>query len=286
MRTPTTRVVPTSDEASDVTPTDAILHPEPARRGSTSGPRARLPVTRVRNTVRRYGLLPFSDPSVPSLVSLVAGMAVAGSWWGHPAGHQIYAVGEALENDRDIRSVKLWRGKVTLVHRRLWPALVRIGEARAPWQLDGIGPAGLRLLAQVERDGTVRSDQEPVRFPDGSRGVRAALHDLDRRLLILGSSVHTITGTHALEAQSWVFWKAATGIDRFSGTVEAAERVIEAAAAPLTPGIEVRALFPWGRPLVRASPDKRNSLDGTRPGRPSASVTSNGRPTEGPPVRT
>jgi hypothetical protein len=65
---------------------------------------------------------------VPSLAERVAGGPIRGSWWGHPAGHEIYRVLNEVRASADVVALRLVDGKVTLVHRRLWPALVRLAD--------------------------------------------------------------------------------------------------------------------------------------------------------------
>ena len=207
----------------------------------------RLPLVRVNKGLRRVGLLPFTDKDVPSLVSIVARVRVTGSWWGHPAGQLIYQVGEALDSDPDVLLVRLWRGKLTLVHRRLWPALARIGTARSAWQMAGLSDVATLLLARINREGRVRSDCLPPDFPPGSQGLRPALRSLDQRLLILTRSVHTSTGAHALEAESWAAWKARTRTTTFSGSEAAAKHALEEAVRRLSPGVDSLRTLPWGR---------------------------------------
>ncbi len=209
-----------------------------------SGP----PISRVRKDLQQHGLLPFTDWEAPSLVSMVAGGPVSGSWWGDPAGQLIYEVGEALYSDPDVLVVRLWLGKLTLVHRCLWPPLLRIGKARAAWQIDGLSEVASQLLARVEREKIVRSDHLPVDFPWGTQGFRTGLRSLDRRLLVLTRSVHTRTGAHALEAESWKAWGARTRSPPFPKSVASAQLVIEHAARRLTPGVEPHLSLPWGRP--------------------------------------
>jgi hypothetical protein len=72
---------------------------------------------------------------VPSLAELVAGEPIRGSWWGHPAGHAIFdAINEVADSGEVVR-LRLVNGKITLVHRRVWPALVRIAGRLRPEQL-------------------------------------------------------------------------------------------------------------------------------------------------------
>ena len=68
---------------------------------------------------------------LPNLAEWIAGEPIRGSWWTHPASHEIFA---AIQQVRDSRSVVVTRvvnGKITLIHRRVWPALVRVA-ARLP----------------------------------------------------------------------------------------------------------------------------------------------------------
>jgi hypothetical protein len=65
---------------------------------------------------------------VPSLAELVAGGPIRGSWWGHPSGHEIYRVLNEVRASPDVVATRLIEGKVTLIHRRLWPALVRVAD--------------------------------------------------------------------------------------------------------------------------------------------------------------
>src|SRR6478736_240953 len=60
---------------------------------------------------------------VPNVTEYVAGEPIRGSWWGHPAGHEIFAVLTHLMSSPDVVATRLINGKITLVHRRLWPAL-------------------------------------------------------------------------------------------------------------------------------------------------------------------
>lgn len=63
---------------------------------------------------------------VPSLAETIAGGPIRGSWWGHPKGHEIFHVAEAMCESPEVLVCKLVEGKVTYIHRRLWPALVKL----------------------------------------------------------------------------------------------------------------------------------------------------------------
>lgn len=65
---------------------------------------------------------------VPKMSEAIAGEPIRGSWWGHPRGKEIYDVLGYLEGSPDVLFCRAVRGKITLVHRRLWPALVRAAD--------------------------------------------------------------------------------------------------------------------------------------------------------------
>src|SRR5215510_2708650 len=88
---------------------------------------------RVAQALNRYGLLLETDPKLPSVTAIVAGAPIAGSWWGHPKGHEIFRVSQRLADQPDVAGAKLVSGKATWIAKRLWPALVSIGSAREAW---------------------------------------------------------------------------------------------------------------------------------------------------------
>jgi hypothetical protein len=82
--------------------------------------------------VKRHGIvLQAARGPVPSLAEAIVGGPIRGSWWAHAKGNEIYAVAEAISNSADVLVCKLVDGKITYVHRRLWPALVKLA-ARFP----------------------------------------------------------------------------------------------------------------------------------------------------------
>jgi hypothetical protein len=68
----------------------------------------------------------------PSLAERVAGEPIRGSWWGHRSGHEIYRVINLVRASPDVVATRLINGKVTLIHRRLWPALARVADRFPP----------------------------------------------------------------------------------------------------------------------------------------------------------
>jgi hypothetical protein len=65
---------------------------------------------------------------VDNVAEFIAGEPIRGSWWGHPAGKEIYAVLSELEDHRDLVSTRLINKKVTVLHARVWPSVVRVSD--------------------------------------------------------------------------------------------------------------------------------------------------------------
>ena len=86
--------------------------------------------------VKRHGIvLQAARGPVPSLAEAIAGGPIRGSWWGHPKGRIIFQATQAVSESPEILSCKLIDGKVTYVHRRLWPALVKLAPRFRKTQL-------------------------------------------------------------------------------------------------------------------------------------------------------
>lgn len=154
----------------------------------------------------KYGLLLESDPRLPSVVSLVAGGPLRGSWWGHPLGTVIFHVSNRLAHRPSVLTVKLVSGKVTFVHRRFWPHLFAIGTSNEPWQTNGLPAEGQRLLGFVRKMGVVRTDNPVVEALVRPNKSSAMALELERRLLVVGLQVHTQSGSHAKSLETWKRW--------------------------------------------------------------------------------
>lgn len=199
-------------------------------------------VAAVLRELERRGLLLDTDPKLPSLVALVAGGPVRGSWWGHPLGHTIFATGEALFLHRDVLLVKLVSGKATWVHRRLWPALLAVARSREPWQTEGLSEPARALLTLVERDGE-------------ARGAGPVALELETRLLARGEQAHTASGRHAKILESWERWAARVRPAVATISPEQGRRELEGILEGLNASHDGRGRLPWQRPARRrASP--------------------------------
>ena len=79
--------------------------------------------------VERHGIvLESARGPVSSLAEAIAGESISGSWWPHPRSHAIFEAINAARGSADVLVCRLVGGKVTFVHRRLWPALARLED--------------------------------------------------------------------------------------------------------------------------------------------------------------
>jgi hypothetical protein len=86
-----------------------------------------LRVADVMSLLAEQGiLLESARGPIPNVAELVAGEPIQGSWWSHPKSHTIFAVINDLADSPDVVRMRLLNRRITLVHRRLWPALARV----------------------------------------------------------------------------------------------------------------------------------------------------------------
>ena len=166
---------------------------------------------------------------MPNVVTLITGESLHTSWWSHPQSHRIFATLSELADDTDVLFAKVIHGKETLVHRRLWPALLAAASAREAWQVHGLSVAERRLLDAVD------ASDEPIR--GGGPPGKA----LERRLLVRAEEVHTASGRHESALESWSSWQRRTRTEP-AASAHTGKRAIEAAARAL--GVSLSAL-PW-----------------------------------------
>jgi len=121
--------------------------------------------------VKRHGaVLESAKGIIPSLAQAIAGEPIRGSWWGHPKGNLIYMLLNDVGDSPDIVRCRLLDGKITLVHRRLWPALVRMADAFDAARLSAV---------REEHTSTGAHRMTTVQFPDW---VSADVHAAARRI--------------------------------------------------------------------------------------------------------
>jgi hypothetical protein len=183
------------------------------------------------------GLLFLSDPKRTNAIQILTGAFPRGSWWSHPAANQIYQTLHAVEQHPDLLSAKLLSGKVTFVHRRLWPALLAVVTAREPWQMANLSPGAVQWLATLDESPT----QSEVAQPS-----RTVIKEIEARLLARSESVHTPQGRHETRLEPWVLWATRAGCPVPPGLSSAEGKVaLQSAAARL--GSPAPPL-PWSDP--------------------------------------
>ena len=108
--------------------------------------------------VERHGVvLQAGRGPVPSLAEAITGEPIPGSWWGHAKGRVIFRAARAVCESSEVLVCKLIDGKVTYVHRRVWPALVKLAPRFAKERLAKIWDEHTKSGAHVSRQ---------VPFPD------------------------------------------------------------------------------------------------------------------------
>lgn len=190
--------------------------------------------------VAELGVLFLSDPKRKSAIEILTGEPPRGSWWSHPAANQIYSLIEGIERHDDVLFAKLLSGKVTLIHRALWPALLAVVTAREPWQIADLSPGAQQWLAAAD------AVPPPDPLPTPSRTVSK---ELEARLLARAESVHTSAGRHETRLEPWLAWAARAGCPlpppgQPAQEVAAGKAALAAAAARLGPP---PAELPWAR---------------------------------------
>jgi hypothetical protein len=64
----------------------------------------------------------------PNLTEAIAGESIRGSWWGHKKGRAIFRATRTVRDCDQVLVCRLVGGKISYVHRRLWPAIVRLAN--------------------------------------------------------------------------------------------------------------------------------------------------------------
>jgi hypothetical protein len=147
------------------------------------------------------GVLMVSDRHLPSVVGMVGGPALRGSWWGHERGREIFSRLKTLETNPDALTTRLISGKVTYIHRKLWPDFLSIAISREGWQMEGLSQGGRRLLATVEARGELRMDSYQAKI--ASPRLREEAREIERRLLVYTEEIHTERGAHTKILMTW-----------------------------------------------------------------------------------
>jgi len=178
--------------------------------------------------VRQHGIVLVSAKGpAPRLTEAIVGEAIAGSWWAHEKSRHIYATLQAIIESKQVLVCRLVDGKVTLVHRRLWPALVRLADRFAPEQLaqvhDEHTPTGRHVSREVPYPAWVpphimargKATKESRHWPRSARGcrrrerrpgARAKVEALQRQVREIHLQAHLEEAEVISEAQAMQYW--------------------------------------------------------------------------------
>ncbi len=198
---------------------------------------------RALAALRSYQILLVSDAKLPCITRIVAGKPIQGSWWAHPRGHEINYVAQRMASHRDVLVTKLISGKVTYVHRKLWPAIDALGSARHEWQMIGLSSGARNLLTLIDRAGRIRTDR--INLKKRSR-VGDAARELENRLLVHGQEIHTEKGAHAKVLETWRYWKRRSSLAGKKMSAEDAMYRLEGVVENLDRRYDAKSYLPWG----------------------------------------
>ena len=109
--------------------------------------------------VERHGIVCESvrRGEIPSLADAIAGEAIRGNWWSHPRSQSIFTLTRAVRDAPQVLVCRLVDARISFVHERLWPALVRIADR---WPRERLA----RITELHRADGKHVIEQLP--FPD------------------------------------------------------------------------------------------------------------------------
>jgi hypothetical protein len=89
--------------------------------------------------VRRTGVvLESARGEEPTLAARIVGGPIRGSWWSHARGHEIFELTQEVRASKAVLVCSLAGGRITYVHRRLWPYFVRVAHRLPTSALDRI----------------------------------------------------------------------------------------------------------------------------------------------------
>jgi|SRR5215469_5868009 len=87
----------------------------------------------------------------PNLAEAVAGEPIRGNWWGHKKSKEIFRATRTARDSDQVLVCRLAGGKITYVHRRLWPAIVRLANFLEGKSISALGEEHSRSGAHVIR---------------------------------------------------------------------------------------------------------------------------------------
>ncbi len=124
---------------------------------------------------------------------------------------------------------------------------------------------GRSLLAEVTKEGSLRTDELSKRRTIGSKVLQDAARDLERRLLVHGDEVHTESGAHAKILESWDRWSRKMKLEKSRISAEEAKHKFDEILRSLNSQFRADGQLRWNMPgHRRQSPGGRRQSTGRR----------------------
>lgn len=141
---------------------------------SARSPGTRVTRQRALRFIRQHGVVLESAKGLePNFAEFVAGERISGGWWGHPRGHTIYELSQQVHDSKAVLTCTLAKGRITYIHRRLWPAFVRLATRFPPHSLDKVREVHL-ANGRHKRDDLKFPDWVPADFMNASATISHA----------------------------------------------------------------------------------------------------------------
>ncbi len=195
---------------------------------------------RAMNILEEAGLLLIRGLGFPDVCGLVTQHRIKSSWWGDPAGPEIFSVCEMISDHPDITTAKLISGNVTFVHRDLWQKLAAVGRGRDEWKMKKLSTEATRLLKLLDKEGTLLTNKIGPPFLKKPGDIA---RELELKLLIHSDQIHTGAGTHAKVLETWDHWGKRVGLRSKSLESWRAQAFFEKRVKEITKSDFVR--LPW-----------------------------------------
>jgi hypothetical protein len=160
----------------------------------------RKELRKIKKELNKRGWLLEADSKLPSIVTLVVGKPVKGSWWGHAKGNLIYNTCGLLDDENDVLCLKLINGKRTYVHRRYWNLISNLVQSNRTYLEKSLSSESRKILKTVEKNGSLRSDRSGAKTYSL---IKPFVKELEKSLLCCSQSIHTESGFHITELVSW-----------------------------------------------------------------------------------
>ena len=117
-----------------------------------------MTLRQVMDFIRYHGVvLEAAKGAEPCLAQKIAGESIKGSWWTHEKGQEIYKLTRKVRGSNAVLICTLAQGKITYIHRYLWPHFIRLANCFPLHALDKVREVHLT---------SGRHERQDIQFPD------------------------------------------------------------------------------------------------------------------------